>query len=103
MLAPATELTMRVELLHTPDCPNVETTRRVVRDCLVRLGRTELIIERVGHFPSPTVLVEGVDVMGPGAAGAPVGDSCRLDVPTAQRVAAAVRAALSGGVPGGRR
>jgi hypothetical protein len=48
------------------------------------------VTERVGDFPSPTVLVDGTDVMGqPPRSGA----SCRLDVPTEDRVLAALRAA----------
>jgi hypothetical protein len=53
-------------------------------ECLTTLGLTVPIIDRVGRYPSPTVLVNGVDVMRPGAA--PVGDACRLDLPTPQRV-----------------
>jgi hypothetical protein len=43
------------------------------------------IIERVGRYPSPTVLVDGVDVMRP-ESGARIGDACRLDLPAPQRV-----------------
>jgi hypothetical protein len=60
-------------------------------DYLTTLGLDVPIIDRVGRYPSPTVLVNGVDVMRPGA-GAPVGDACRLDLPTPQRVLDALRA-----------
>ncbi|MCP2242462.1 hypothetical protein LX86_001183 [Lentzea aerocolonigenes] len=48
------------------------------------------VLERVGDFPSPTVLVDGVDVMNHHD-GAPEMHACRLDVPTAERVLAALR------------
>ena len=41
--------------------------------------------DRVGRDPSPTVLVDGVDVMRP-ESGVRSGDACRLDLPTAQRI-----------------
>jgi hypothetical protein len=43
------------------------------------------VIDRVGSYPSPTVLVDGVDVMRR-EAGAPIGDACRLDLPTSRSV-----------------
>jgi hypothetical protein len=48
------------------------------------------VIDRVGSYPSPTVLVDGVDVMRR-EAGAPIGDACRLDLPTSQRLLDALR------------
>jgi hypothetical protein len=70
---------MKIELLSVPDCPNVGAVRELLRDCLAREGKEAQVVERVGDFPSPTVLVDGVDVMGtpPGT-----GMSCRLDLPT---------------------
>jgi hypothetical protein len=76
---------MRIELLTAPDCPNATPARQVITDCLTSLGLEVPIVDRVGRYPSPTVLVNGVDVMRPEAA-APVGDACRLDLPTPQRV-----------------
>ncbi|WP_006244090.1 hypothetical protein [Mycolicibacterium tusciae] len=82
---------MRIELLTAPDCPNAAAARRVITDCLTSLGLDVPIIDQVGRYPSPTVLVNGVDVMCPEAA-APVGDVCRLDLPTPQNVLDALRA-----------
>lgn len=82
---------MRIELLTATDCPHAERTRQVITDCLTSLGLDVPIIDRVGRYPSPTVLVNGVDVMRPEAA-APVGDACRLDLPTPRRVLDALRA-----------
>ena len=82
---------MRIELLTSPGCPNAETTRKVVTDCLSSLGIDEPIIDRVGRYPSPTVLVDGIDVMRPAATEAPIGDACRLDLPTPQHILDALR------------
>lgn len=82
---------MRIELLTAPDCPHAAPARQVITDCLTSLGLAVPVIDRVGRYPSPTVLVNGVDVMRPEAA-ARVGDACRLDPPTPQRVLDALRA-----------
>ena len=81
---------MRIELLTSPGCPNADTTRKILTDCLTSLGINEPVIARVGRYPSPTVLIDGVDVMRP-AAKAPTGDACRLDVPTPQDILDALR------------
>jgi hypothetical protein len=81
---------MNVELLLAVDCPHAITARAVVTDCLDQLGLDIPVRERVGDYPSPTVLVDGVDVM-TGTAGTPQMRACRLDVPTASRVLAALR------------
>jgi hypothetical protein len=80
---------MHIELLTSPGCPNAETTRKMLNDCLASLGIDVPIIDRVGRYPSPTVLVEGLDVMRP--AEAPVGDACRLDLPTPRHILDALR------------
>ena len=81
---------MRIEILRSPGCPNAAAAKSVVVDCLAAAGIDVPIIERVGAYPSPTVLIDGIDVMRPGD-GAPEGDACRLDLPTAQRILAALR------------
>ena len=80
---------MRVELLLAPDCPNAVAARAVLVSCLTRLGLRIGVRERVGSYPSPTILVDGVDVM-TGTVGAPPGKACRLDVPTEPRLMAAL-------------
>lgn len=82
---------MQIELLTAPGCPHAAPARQLVADCLTSLGLDVPVIDRVGRYPSPTVLVNGVDVMRPDAA-APIGDACRLDLPTTQCVLAALRA-----------
>lgn len=82
---------MRIELLIAPGCPHAAAAQETITTCLTTLGMDVPVIDRVGCYPSPTILVEGIDVMCP-EAGAPSGDACRLDLPTPQRVLDALRA-----------
>ncbi|NKE58579.1 alkylmercury lyase [Lentzea sp. PSKA42] len=81
---------MRVELLLAPDCPNAAAAKTALTEALHELELTVPVVERVGDFPSPTVLVDGVDVMNDHA-GAPEMRACRLDVPTIPKLLAALR------------
>jgi hypothetical protein len=83
---------MRVELFHYQGCPSAPAAHRLVRQCLIALGIREPALVRVGDWPSPTVLVNGIDVMRP-AAELSTASMCRIDVPTPERVLAALRAA----------
>jgi hypothetical protein len=85
---------VKVDLLLAPDCPNAAAARAVVTECLDRLGLAVPVRERVGNYPSPTILVDGLDVMSQ-ACGAPAVRACRLDVPTASRVLAALRSRIT--------
>ena len=80
---------MRIELLTATGCPNAAPARALVADCLRSVGMEVQIVERTGRYASPTVLVNGVDVMRPHA-DVPAGDACRLDLPTRDRVLAAL-------------
>jgi hypothetical protein len=82
---------VRIELLSSPGCRHAAAAKKTLTDCLTTLGIDVPIIDRVGPHPSPTILVDGIDVMRP-EAGAPIGDACRLDLPTPQRVLNALRA-----------
>jgi hypothetical protein len=82
---------MRIEVLTSPGCPNAGAAKKTVADSLTALGMDVPVIDRVGRYPSPTVLIDGVDVMRP-EAGPPTGDACRLDLPTPQRVLDALSA-----------
>jgi hypothetical protein len=69
---------MTVEILYFEGCPHAAATVAMVRRCLARLVLEVAVVERVGNFPSPTVRVDGRDVMGD----PPAADrSCRLDIP----------------------
>lgn len=76
---------MRIELFTSPRCPNAAAAKDVIAKTLTALCIDAPIVYRVGRYPSPTVLIDGDDVMRPGAS-APVGEECRLDLPTPQRV-----------------
>lgn len=82
---------MRIELFTAPGCPNAAAARTVLADCLEVLGIHDPIIERVGRYRSPTVCIDGIDVMSP-RTGSPIGDECRLDLPTGERVLSALKA-----------
>ena len=78
---------IRVALLHVPGCPHVDAARSLLQSCLTELGIQPPIEELEGDYPSPTILVNGEDVMGrPPSMEA----SCRLDVPTRERLLAAL-------------
>jgi hypothetical protein len=85
---------VRVELLLVPDCANAESVRIALAESLTELGLDVAVEAKVGDWPSPTVLVDGVDVM-TGATGATAAYACRLDVPTTARITAALRRAAS--------
>ena len=82
---------MRVELLYHPGCRSAHAALQLVRECLTTLGVTDPVLIREGDYLSPTVLVNGIDVMRSGT-GLSEESACRIDVPTRERVLAALRA-----------
>lgn len=86
---------MYVELRTSPRCPNADSARQLLKDCLAAAGVEAAVIDRVGAYHSPSVLIDGVDVMRPGAVHA--GDACRLDLPTRERVLTALALAATRG------
>lgn len=82
-----------VELRSSPGCPNVDSVRRELFAVLAELGLPPEVNEVVGDFPSPTVLVNGVDVMGGDGEGSA---GCRLDLPSAEQIRAALRPVMAG-------
>jgi hypothetical protein len=82
-----------VELRSVPDCPNLAPVRQTLHDALTDLGLpTTVVVETVGEYPSPTVTVNGVDVMG-GTGIGPAG--CRLDLPTREQIRTTLHHALT--------
>lgn len=75
-----------VELRSVPDCPNLDRVRTILYATLAELGLPPAVIERVGDYPSPSVLIDGVDVMGTSDGPA----ACRLDLPAAEDLKAAL-------------
>jgi hypothetical protein len=78
-----------VELLHVSDCPSVNRLRATVAECLTEAGIDAVIHEREGAFASPTLLIDGVDVV----TGSPAQTtaSCRLDLPNRGQILAALK------------
>lgn len=77
----------RIELLHTPGCPHLDQTRSLLGSCLTELQLETTVVDREGDYPSPTILVDGVDVMGRSDL---QGAMCRLDPPARERILAAL-------------
>ena len=87
--APPGEL--RISILHVPDCPLIGPVRETLEAALESVGATAVIEEIEGEYPSPTLLIDGVEV-----AGYPLGSdpACRIHLPTMQEIATAVGTAL---------
>lgn len=85
---------MRVELHYFRGCPHANAARTLLERCIGQLGLTVPILELEGDHPSPSILVDGRDVMGEPASR---GRSCRLDLPTERELLAALRAATMRG------
>jgi hypothetical protein len=81
---------MRVELLWFRGCPHAASARDLLRRCVEELGLDVQIEEREGDHPSPSILVDGRDVMGSAQERT---RACRIDVPVRERILAALRAA----------
>lgn len=79
---------MKIELLHVADCPHTDAARALLVQCLAELQLDAAVEDKEGAYPSPTILVNGVDVMG---APPVIAAACRLDVPTKHRLLVALR------------
>jgi hypothetical protein len=78
----------RIELLYVPGCPLRDRVRAAVEECLADMGVRSVIEEREGAYPSPTLLIDGLDVI---TAGSPDGPPrCRVDLPTREQIQAAL-------------
>lgn len=81
-----------VELRAVPDCPNLAATRQLLAKCLAEAGLSQTVIERIGDFPSPSVLIDGADVTGADPQGPA---ACVLAPPTAAQIRTALRRATT--------
>ncbi|MHA6785835.1 alkylmercury lyase [Pseudonocardia saturnea] len=81
---------IRVEVLHHEGCPLFGPALELVHDCVRALSIEAIVVDRIARYPSPTVLVNGYDVMGVPGDGTPA-DACRLDAPTRAAVVDALR------------
>lgn len=75
---------VRVQLLCVPDCPLAEQVRATLQECLRQTAIPVLVEELEGPYPSPTLLVHGVDVV---TGTVPSREACcRLDLPTRTQI-----------------
>ena len=81
--------TVRARILQVPDCPMVDQLQALVYDCLSALGDTGIVETTVGDYPSPTLVIGGIDV----ATGRPIEDRvcCRLDLPSREQILSALQ------------
>lgn len=80
---------MKIQLLYFEGCPHAGEARVTLRRALEHSGLETPIEELDGDYPSPTVLIDGVDVMGEPERS---GRMCRLDLPTESRIVSAIAA-----------
>lgn len=81
---------IRIQILQVPDCPLVDRLIDDVESCLTDIGSGEPIEIVVGGYPSPTLVIDGVDAStGRPIEGAP---RCRMDLPSKEQIRAAARA-----------
>ncbi|MEX0692451.1 MAG: hypothetical protein WD934_04645 [Gemmatimonadales bacterium] len=90
--------TQEIELVYFRGCPNADVARANVRAALEALGRATPVTEwdqladgapeRIKGYGSPTVLVNGRDITGVGAA---AGATCRAEgAPSVAQISAAL-------------
>lgn len=79
---------VRVEILHVPECALLQRARELVATGLAATSVPGATVECVpGDYPSPTILVNGMDVSGRDLA---PGAVCRLDLPSEEQLRAAL-------------
>ena len=81
------DTTVSIQILHVPGCPLVSRVRDQVERALARINVQAEVVELVGEYASPTLLIDGRDVTGRPPS---PGSACRLDLPTEQQVMAAL-------------
>jgi hypothetical protein len=85
---PATCRATRIQILQVEDCPLAGRLIDDVETSLAAAGVDEPVEVLVGDYPSPTLVIDGVDVVtGEAVAGWP---RCRLDLPSRAQIDAAV-------------
>lgn len=84
---------IRIQILHVPDCPLVDRLRHTVTTVLTELSLTVPIEHLSGPYPSPTLLINDIDVATGRAA--EQGLSCRLVLPTIDQIRQALLTAAA--------
>ncbi|MFI7679034.1 alkylmercury lyase [Actinophytocola sp. NPDC049390] len=77
-------MSLTIELWHVPGCPLVDQVRATLQECLRTADIHVPVHERQGAYPSPTLVINGIDVV----TGTTPSDSvcCRLDLPTRAQI-----------------
>jgi hypothetical protein len=84
-----TTLTPRIQILHVPGCPRLAVLRERVARTLTELSVTVTVEQLCGSYPSPTLLIDGLDIV---TGRLPEqGASCRLTLPSPEQIHAALR------------
>jgi len=80
--------TSHIRILQVEDCPLVEALIDDLESCLAEADLDEPVEVVVGDYPSPTLLIDGIDV----ATGEPVAGQprCRMDLPSHSQIQTAV-------------
>src|SRR5437588_10313852 len=81
---------LRICILHVPGCPLVSRLRTDVEIGLASVGARAVIEEIEGSYPSPTLLIDGIDATGQALSS---DQGCRLDLPAREQIVVAIRAA----------
>lgn len=77
-----------IEVVHVSECPSLEAVLALLRSCLDSSGYDAAVVVREGTLASPTVLVDGIDVV----TGLPptAATACRIDLPTESQILTAL-------------
>lgn len=77
-----------IQILHVPDCPLVGRVIDDLERCLAEVHLSAPVEVLVGDYPSPTLLICGIDV----ATGQPVTGQprCRMDLPSRSQIRVAL-------------
>jgi hypothetical protein len=79
-----------IQLLSVPGCPLVERARAALRCALAGCRTTAEVEELIGAYPSPTILIDGRDVV-TGRRPTTTEACCRLELPTPAQIVARLR------------
>lgn len=77
-----------IQILQVPGCPLVDRLIDDLESCLAEADVSDPVEVLVGDYPSPTLLIGGIDV----ATGQPVSGQprCRMDLPSRSQIRAAL-------------
>jgi hypothetical protein len=85
---------VRVELVHHSGCRFAQATHDLLQECLTTLAIPAPVHVRVADHPSPTLLINGIDVMG-ASPDQLTASACRLDIPTREQILTVLTAQLT--------